>query len=441
MKAIRSNSRHCQSHGSSRAAIAVLLLYVVGLAGCSDDADTVTGPDDGPLEVADFASAEACRECHPDHVDQWEGSMHAYSMSDPVWFAILQAEWAEGVDQFCLQCHSPIGFLTGTTPRFFDLESLPSVVREGITCTTCHAMEQRSPAVDDAGAVYHLDPRGPQRGAIPDPVETPAHDSESLPFLSRSSACLPCHDLFIGGNRAEVTYSEWVESGYAPMGFECQACHMPESDGPAAVGGPERKVHDHRMIGVDIALVDFPDAEENRAFVDALLANSVRAELGIPGSVGIGETLSLEIEVFNTGAGHSIPSGASFLREMWIRVMVRDANGDTLLASGLVDEMDNIIQDPLLHAFQSTIQTSGGSLTTLTSIDNSPLIPALGSRSASYDVLVPSGATGPLRIDAEVLFRSFAPSTLRSLGLDHLVDRIAEPHVMYAVEGHVVVTP
>jgi hypothetical protein len=440
MKTTRSDLLH-----SRRLLITALVaapLIAAGLSGCSDDSETVIVPDgSSTLEVADFASAETCRECHPDHVDQWEGSMHAYSMSDPVWLAVLQEEWAAGADQFCLQCHSPIGFLTGTTPPFVDFETLPGVVREGITCTTCHAMERRSPAVDDAGAVYHLDPRGPQRGSIPDPQETPAHDSESLPFFSRSSACLPCHDLFIGDNRAEVTYSEWVESGYAPMGFECQDCHMVASEGPAATGGPMRQVHDHRMIGVDIALVDFPDAEANRELVAELLAQSVRTELELPSSVAPGDSLVFEVEVFNTGAGHSIPSGASFLREMWLEVLVHSEAGDTLLASGLRDEIHNVVVDPFLHTFQSTIETSGSSLTTLTSIDNTPLIPALGSRTAGYGVRIPMSTSGQLEIEARVLFRSFAPATLRSVDLDEHIELIAEPFVMDRVAGEVAVAP
>lgn len=417
-------------------------LLLAGLAGCTKD-DVSGPPGSPPLEVADFASAESCRGCHPDHVSQWEGSMHAYSMSDPVWFAVVQAEWDStngAVDQFCMQCHTPIGYLTGTTPPFFELESLPARVREGITCTTCHSMKLRSPAVDDGGAVYHLDPRGPMLGSIPDPDTTSAHASESLPFFSRSSACLPCHDLFIGGNRAEVTYSEWVESSYAAMGVECQSCHMPASEGPAAVGGRMRQVHDHRMIGVDVALIDFPDAEANRARVADLLARSVRAELELPASVVPGDSLAFAVEVFNTGAGHSIPSGASFLREMWLRVTVRTPAGDTLLVSGLLDENDNIVQDPALHVFQSTIQTSGPSLSTMTSIDNSPLIPALGSRKAAYGVRVPAGTSGPLAIEAKVLFRSFAPATLRAFAVGQYVSLIAEPLLMDGVEGAVAVS-
>jgi predicted CXXCH cytochrome family protein len=370
-----------------------------------------------------------CTSCHDPHKDDADPLLRKFLVGSNAYSAI------------CMQCHTPIGYLTGTTPPFFELESLPARVREGITCTTCHAMTLRSPAVDEAGAVYHLDPRGPMLGSIPDPDPTSAHASESLPFFARSSACLPCHDLFIGGNRAEVTYSEWGASSYAAMGVECQTCHMPASEGPAAVGGRMRQVHDHRMIGVDVALVDFPDREANRARVADLLARSVRAELELPGSVVPGDSLAFAVEVFNTGAGHSIPSGASFLREMWLRVTVRTAAGDTLLVSGLLDESDNIVQDPALHVFQSTIQTSGPSLTMLTSIDNSPLIPALGSRKAAYGVRVPAGASGPLAIEAKVLFRSFAPATLRAFAVGQYVGLIAEPAVMDEVEGAVAVGP
>jgi len=425
--------------------VGLSLIIAVAFAGCGDDEVADPGPGmDGTLQLADFASNDACRACHPDQVAQWEGSMHAYSMSDPVWFAILQNEWAAtdgSVDQFCIQCHSPIGFLTGTTPRGFTLEALPGIVREGITCTVCHSMEQTSLAVDDDGAVYHLDPTGPQRGGLPDPVETGAHASLSSAQFSRSSACLPCHDLYINGLSAEVTYTEWVGSPYAPMGIECQECHMPEYVGQAAVGGPMRRVHDHRMIGVDIPLVDFPHAEETRARVADLLDGAVTAEILGPDTIAAGDSLVFDVRVSNRSGGHSIPSGASFLREMWLRVVVRSAMGDVLLESGMLDAMDNLVDDPWLHTFQSTVTLAGGSLTTLDSIDNSPLIPALGSRRTTYGVRIPEGTPGPLVVDVAVLFRSFAPATLRGLGLDAHVDAIKEPMVMESLAGAVAVTP
>ena len=47
---------------------------------------------------------------------------------------------------------------------------------------------------------------------------------------------------------------------------------MHYTDAPAAVGGPIRKVHEHKMIGVDIPLTDdFPGREETIKAVDSLL--------------------------------------------------------------------------------------------------------------------------------------------------------------------------
>ena len=75
------------------------------------------------------------------------------------------------------------------------------------------------------------------------------------------------------------------------------------------------------------------------------------------------------------------------------------------------------------------------------SIDNSPLIPALGSRKAAHGVRVPAGASGLLAIEAKVLFRSFAPATLRAFAVGQYVGLITEPFLMDEVEGTVAVGP
>ena len=36
----------------------------------------------------DFQPAEACKTCHPQHYEEWRGSMHAYAITDPVFHAM-----------------------------------------------------------------------------------------------------------------------------------------------------------------------------------------------------------------------------------------------------------------------------------------------------------------------------------------------------------------
>jgi hypothetical protein len=54
--------------------------------------------------------------------------MHDYVFIDPIniaWMDDLRATvGANTLDQFCVQCHSPIGMLTGETPVGFDKKML-----------------------------------------------------------------------------------------------------------------------------------------------------------------------------------------------------------------------------------------------------------------------------------------------------------------------------
>ena len=125
------------------------LIWILG--GCSEE--TTTPVDNPPVknaqfELSDFSSALTCKGCHPNHYNEWKGSMHAYAFIDPIntaWMNDLRAKvGGEKLGQFCVQCHSPIGVLTGETPAGFDKENVDPLVKEGITCDVCHLLEQPS---------------------------------------------------------------------------------------------------------------------------------------------------------------------------------------------------------------------------------------------------------------------------------------------------------
>ena len=65
-----------------------------------------------------FRDPETCRQCHPDHVSEWEGAMHAYAAQDPIFIAvdnIFQNDFDGEGGQFCTQCHTVPGFLGNET--------------------------------------------------------------------------------------------------------------------------------------------------------------------------------------------------------------------------------------------------------------------------------------------------------------------------------------
>ena len=93
-----------------------------------NDEHFINLPDPPPIQesfkITDFESAETCKQCHPNHYNEWSGSMHAYALKDPVWFALHSKEQThfqenENIDlgQFCIMCHSPIAFIKSISPR------------------------------------------------------------------------------------------------------------------------------------------------------------------------------------------------------------------------------------------------------------------------------------------------------------------------------------
>ena len=209
----------------------------------------------------DFNSAHDCMECHQQHFDEWNNSMHAHSFKAPLFISLLNGEIQkrpETGQNFCLQCHAPVAYLSNyEMPNINstnDLNNLPESISQGITCTVCHVMVNTSSTVftpDNAAAViddYHLNPgQNIFYGSIEFPDSNSFHDSQYLPFYSQSESCLPCHDQLIRGKEIETTFTEWQRiPGFGMSGaFPCQECHMPIT---------EDGHRDHTFASVDVNL-------------------------------------------------------------------------------------------------------------------------------------------------------------------------------------------
>ncbi|MBT3252393.1 MAG: hypothetical protein HN729_03945 [Candidatus Marinimicrobia bacterium] len=383
---------------------------------------------DTEMMPTDFLPSDSCMSCHPNHYNEWNESMHAYAMKDPVFFGGWNGEQLSRPgtgERFCLQCHNPVAFVTGVfLDQYGDSESLQNsnenhVIKEGIGCDVCHTMTKLSTAVvtgDDvsANAEYHYNPgEGIEYGSIENPVANSFHESQYAPIYQRSEICLPCHDFFIRGVEAEITYTEWNRIPAAAMsgGMTCQDCHMVKyPDGHS----------DHRFTGVDL---DLSSPVENTAAYQAvseLLSGALNISPGypdvdFPASVGSGETLVIPFTITSL-TGHALPSGVTFAREAWMEFTISQ-NGILLFESGLIsndsaglDEND----DQLLLFYSQLLDAQGNHISGVTDahgIINSTL-PGFGARYKSYSFDVPPDITGTLTVSARMLFRSFKPSIL-----------------------------
>ncbi|MFO0714348.1 MAG: multiheme c-type cytochrome [Sandaracinus sp.] len=281
----------------------VCLLVLAPLAACAR-------PDE-PLPFG--ARSQDCATCHVDQAEAFSGSAHARSDASPVLAALIPratARWGAAAGNFCARCHTPSHAAMTGDP---DAEVT-------ITCVTCHA------AIGNRGerdGLLLVDPSAPLGGPFDDPEPTPAHASRAAPLVSSSSLCGTCHEVTGPSVFVEATLSEHRVSVSDPSDPSCASCHLPRlEDGPIALGAEaSRQRRDHRFVGIDppwgASAEQRTDAARESA---ALVARALALEL----TVGDGEAL---VRVTNVGARHAVPTGVSFLRDVWIDVELVAADG------------------------------------------------------------------------------------------------------------------
>lgn len=242
----------------------------------------------------------SCGSCHETHYEEWSESSHAQSARSPLLEAMLpdvEASWGAFARQTCEGCHAP---------EHGD--------DEGIGCVSCHAaVGNQSPRDGE----LRVDLTVPLAGPLEDATPTEAHTSRPSGFLASPQLCGTCHELTGPNLVEEPTLTEHLASPQAAMGIGCMDCHMPDTDSRAlSEGGPVRATRSHRFVGfdppwgADAATADAHAARTRQLLDDALDLSVTPVEGGV------------DITVHNVGAGHAVPTGATFLRDLWVDVEV-----------------------------------------------------------------------------------------------------------------------
>lgn len=389
--------------------------------------------------------------------------------------------------------------------------------RKGLSCDFCHQVTGANydvvPPVRSGDGIANMaiNFQGgiEKQGVIgAPPGSNPMHHTVTNPYLSTSEFCGGCHDVRLNADdqgtpepdaqRLENLFTEWQQGPYGPPpngnNTTCQDCHM--SLYPSAAPGtypyntvsvyPKistksvRQVSTHYFTGVDIALIEeFPGQDsvgtgsygEFIGQVDRreeLLKAAATMKINVPNSAAAGGVLSIAVDVTNVGAGHNIPSGFSQERQMWIELVVTDANAGEIYKSGyLIDSAhpetgelmpDGNLDDEDLQNFTVKLDpVVGNNISKIPGPDynqrphgvniglvnfgnefisyndtaneeveeflpfaaehmnNSISIPPLQTRTNLYDIPLPTSIEGPITIKARLLFRAFPPRFLRFL--------------------------
>jgi hypothetical protein len=390
---LRTTARHAL--GILPVIAGVLLLGVAGERASRSVLLSLPGTQVGTVDSAN--SVQVCRQCHNSLSDtrpisiyrKWSGSMMSQAARDPVFYAALAAtnKYRTGDGEFCIRCHSPMGWLAGHSEDFTG-QALSGTDFDGVQCDYCH--RSVDPLNPDSSVPFFASPvpgygngmhalqklTTPKRGPY-DSVAAP-HLTMFDSFQQSSELCGVCHDVS-NPNYAqdrfsqppheyaplERTYSEWLLSSFAALGDSgtCQSCHMRDTAGYACVYPtvPYRTdVAQHDLTGgnafIPLILPDFYDGLDTLALIEG--SDRARATLGRAADLQVsayrrGDSTLAFVNITNL-TGHKLPTGYPDGRRMWIDIIARSAGGDTVFESGAYDPDSGVLRsDPQLKVYEA----------------------------------------------------------------------------------------
>ncbi|MBI5231958.1 MAG: hypothetical protein HY876_07325 [Coriobacteriales bacterium] len=371
----------------------------------------------GSHAIDAFPSPERCA-CHSELFAQWERSMHAKALSDPVYQAKLaQAEKATGgkLGAFCNRCHGPVAFMAGEFERGSKLSDTGAM---GVQCAFCH---QSTGSRGRIGNVSQVVTPGAFRAQIRDP-QAP-HAAEQSSFVPSAELCGACHDVLhpANGVKLESPYREWKAGPYAKRGIVCQHCHM-------GTGGPRSAPFSGQACGVgprreNLFAMTFAGANVGQG--DAALATkqlqaAARVSIRIERPKGAAKEATAAVTVRNVGAGHYIPTGLTEVRQMWLEVALVDGTG--------------VRKTVRTHRYGTSLGDSNGNapveLWEATRIASDDRIPPMGA-STDRVPISSEGLTPPVRLVAALKYRSLPDDLARKARVKNPTTVMASAESMF----------
>ena len=279
-----------------------------------------------------------CGACHQEQLRDYSQSMMGKTPHDKVFqqfYLGLNAKGEKdgmGYKGFhpdepgdCANCHTPDVVLN--EGHEVDLMEAIDKGSQGISCDFCHTVADVRVIRDPDTGRYITDinhvvtrARGDTKRGPYDDAVSPAHKTVSSPIHVKSEFCAMCH-LNQEHLLSLSTYADWkaaYDKGVVTQ--QCQECHMPTGgkDRPVAIGGKVRKadtIRRHLFHG---------GHSKDMLLKAAILKLEARKKDGL---------LVVDASVTNSGAGHTLPGGAT-LRNIILVVDALDAAGHHLQHRG-----------------------------------------------------------------------------------------------------------
>lgn len=409
------------------------------------------------LKDDDLGRSESCGQvgCHPDIYKQWNESVHHFgSFNNPYYrktIELLVSEKGVAPVRWCASCHDAMVLYPGRMQDAKVIDMDHPNGQAGITCLACHAID----ALRDG--------KGNGRVVMAEPDEYPFARSESKigqwiftklvkskpephrramikPMHLTPEFCGACHKVGIPPEvnsyrwkRGQNQYDNWHNSGASgnivrsfylpPTAKTCNDCHMPLVPSNDE-GNDNGFVRSHRFATANATLPMLKDAPEQVALVTKFMQDSVVTvdlfNIEVNGKVygpnepmpvlNGGDVVKANVVVRNRKVGHIFPEGTNDSNESWVELKAKDQNGETVLASGLLDDKGRA--DSTAHFFRAKLVGRESQLIGKRDIHNwvatiyANVIGPGTARTVHYRFRVPQGVT-ITELEATLNYRKF----------------------------------
>ena len=295
-----------------------------------------------------FLPSDHCKQCHDRHYEEWKGMreqtpdlktfgrvdgalLHGTALTSPVFKTVLGLWLQTGPTAEektrCLSCHAPavtvfpqhteniITQVLTQKPKRRGRRAKKTHGVEGISCSSCHLIDSVRENHADFPA-FKINPGKTFFGPYANAEENLVHPSKQAAVYKGAQFCASCHFSKV----KDVTESELP--GQILKGTICQDCHMERSTGSSTSkrGSLTRPIGRHWFQGIVIPGIMLSNRNLQAEWFPRVDLEVKQSGNGIEGRV----------LVRNGSLPHVFPGGDPVLKQFFVTVTVKDAEGHVL---------------------------------------------------------------------------------------------------------------
>ena len=295
-----------------------------------------------------FLPSDHCKQCHDRHYEEWKGMreqtpdlktfgrvdgalLHGTALTSPVFKTVLGLWLQTGPTAEektrCLSCHAPavtvfpqhteniITQVLTQKPKRRGRRAKKTHGVEGISCSSCHLIDSVRENHADFPA-FKINPGKTFFGPYANAEENLVHPSKQSAVYKGAQFCASCHFSKV----KDVTESELP--GQILKGTICQDCHMERSTGSSTSkrGSLTRPIGRHWFQGIVIPGIMLSNRNLQAEWFPRVDLEVKQAGSGIEG----------RMLVRNGSLPHVFPGGDPVLKQFFVTVTVKDAEGHVL---------------------------------------------------------------------------------------------------------------